>query len=113
RIARAGHRDRAGAREPRSRRTARAATDRAVRPWSARLTERGWIDAQLRAARPRAIAALLRYFRDLDTAEEALQRASLRALETWPVKGPPRDPVAWLVLVGRNASLDEVRRRNR
>lgn len=77
------------------------------------MTERGWIDAQLRAARPRAIAALLRYFRDLDTAEEALQRASLRALETWPVKGPPRDPVAWLVLVGRNASLDEVRRRNR
>jgi predicted RNA polymerase sigma factor len=42
-------------------------------------------------ARPRAIAALLRYFRDLDTAEEAFQEACLWALQTWPHKGPPRD----------------------
>jgi RNA polymerase sigma-70 factor (ECF subfamily) len=55
----------------------------------------------------------LRYFRDLDTAEEAFQEACLRALKTWPVKGPPRDPTAWLVLVGRNAALDGVRRRAR
>ena len=69
-----------------------------------------WIDAALRAARPQAIGALLRYFRDLDTAEEAFQDACLRALKTWPVKGPPRDPAAWLIFVGRNSAVDQLRR---
>src|SRR5690606_10017160 len=32
---------------------------------------------------------------------------------TWPVKGPPRDPAAWLIFVGRNAALDSVRRDSR
>lgn len=72
-----------------------------------------WIDHALIAARPQAIAALLRYFRDLDTAEEALQEACLRALRTWPDKGPPRDPVAWLIFVGRNFALDGMRRHKR
>lgn len=70
----------------------------------------GWIDSVLRAARPQAVGALLRYFRSLDQAEESFQEACLRALKTWPVNGPPRDPVAWLVLVGRNVGLDELRR---
>jgi RNA polymerase sigma-70 factor (ECF subfamily) len=56
---------------------------------------------------------LLRYFRDMDTAEEAYQEACLRALDTWPRNGPPRDPTAWLILVGRNAALDRARKRNR
>jgi RNA polymerase sigma-70 factor, ECF subfamily len=68
------------------------------------------IDVAILAARPKAMAALLRYFRDLDTAEEAFQEACLRALQTWPHKGPPRDPTAWLILVGRNAALDTQRR---
>jgi len=72
-----------------------------------------WIDAALTAARPQALGALLRYFRDLDTAEEAFQEACLRALKNWPVNGPPRDPAAWLILVGRNVALDEKRRLNR
>lgn len=70
-----------------------------------------WIASALTASRPRAMAALLRYFRDLDTAEEAFQEAGLRAMQHWPANGPPRDPVAWLILVGRNAALDELRRR--
>ncbi len=77
------------------------------------MTDAGWIEAALTAARPRATGALLRYFRDLDTAEEAFQEACLRALRTWPLNGPPRDPTAWLVLVGRNAALDAARRRER
>jgi RNA polymerase sigma-70 factor (ECF subfamily) len=72
-----------------------------------------WIDVALRGARPQAMGALLRHFRDLDLAEEAFQEACLRALKTWPKNGPPRDTVAWLVLVGRNAALDGVRRRKR
>ena len=48
-----------------------------------------WIDNALTSARPQAVGALLRYFRDLDRAEEAFQEACLRALKTWPVNGPP------------------------
>lgn len=72
-----------------------------------------WLAAALAAARPRVVSALLRVFRDLDTAEEAFQEASLRALRTWPRTGPPRDVAAWLILVGRNAALDGTRRRAR
>jgi RNA polymerase sigma-70 factor (ECF subfamily) len=70
----------------------------------------GWIDLAFRAARPRAVGALLRYFRNLDLAEEAFQEACLSALKKWPETGPPRDPAAWLIFVGRNAALDVVRR---
>src|ERR1700756_2391877 len=77
------------------------------------MTDLGWIDNALTAARPQAGAALLRYFRDLDRAEEASQEACLRALKSWVKNGPPRDPVAWLVLVGRNAGLDDIRRKAR
>jgi RNA polymerase sigma-70 factor (ECF subfamily) len=77
------------------------------------VTEVSWIEAAITAARPRAIAALLRYFRDLDEAEEGFQEACLRALKTWPQNGPPRDPAGWLIMVGRNAALDGVRKRSR
>jgi len=77
------------------------------------MSDLGWIDGALTSARPQAIAALLRYFRNLETAEEAFQEACLRALQKWPVNGPPRDPAAWLILVGRNFALDEVRRRSK
>jgi len=77
------------------------------------MADLAWIDAALTGARPQAIGALLRYFRDLDLAEEAFQDACLRALKTWPEKGPPRDPAAWLIFVGRNAAIDVVRRRGK
>jgi RNA polymerase sigma-70 factor (ECF subfamily) len=77
------------------------------------MNDLGWIDLALRSARPRAMGALLRYFRELDTAEEAFQEACLAALDKWPQHGPPRDPAAWLIFVGRNAALDGVRRRSK
>lgn len=77
------------------------------------MSDVAWIGAALAAARPQAVAALLRYFRNLDVAEEAFQEACLRALKTWPVNGPPRDPAAWCIFVGRNSALDEMRRRNK
>ncbi|MGE3928981.1 MAG: RNA polymerase sigma factor [Hyphomonadaceae bacterium] len=73
----------------------------------------GWIEAALLSARPQAVAALLRNFRDLDLAEEAYQDACLRALKAWPKNGPPRDPAAWLIMVGRNAAIDTVRKQSR
>jgi RNA polymerase sigma-70 factor (ECF subfamily) len=77
------------------------------------VTDLAWIDAALTAARPQAVGALLRYFRDLDIAEEAFQDACLRALKAWPQNGPPRDPAAWLIMVGRNAGIDGTRKRAR
>lgn len=77
------------------------------------MSDVAWISAALAAARPQAMAALLRYFRDLDTAEEAFQEACLRAVRTWPEKGPPRDATAWLIFVGRNTGVDAVRKQKR
>ncbi|MDE2061316.1 MAG: RNA polymerase sigma factor, partial [Bradyrhizobium sp.] len=77
------------------------------------MTDVAWIDAALTSARPQAVGALLRYFRNLDTAEEAFQNACLRALKSWPQQGPPRDAAAWLIMVGRNAAIDDVRRSNK
>lgn len=75
------------------------------------MTDLTWIDTAFKSARPQAMAALLRFFRgDLDRAEEAFQEACLRALQSWPEKGPPRDPAAWLIFVGRNSGIDEGRR---
>src|SRR5882724_7674551 len=74
------------------------------------MSDLAWINAALTSARPQAVGALLRHFRDLDTAEEAFQEASLRALQNWPQNGPPRDPAAWLIFVGRNIAIDAVRR---
>lgn len=63
--------------------------------------------------RPQALGALLRYFHDLDMAEEAFQDACLRTLKTWPQNGLPRDFAAWLILVGRNVVIDNLHRRGR
>src|SRR5690606_21794598 len=76
----------------------------------ARMKDPAWIDLAVSAARPQAMGALLRYFRDLDTAEEAFQEACLRAIRTWPDKGPPRDPTAWLIFVGRTSGVDQIRK---
>ncbi len=72
-----------------------------------------WIEATLSAVRPQAVGALLRYFRNLDAAEDAFQEACIRALKRWPESGPPDDPAAWLILVGRNLALDEIRRQKK
>jgi RNA polymerase sigma-70 factor, ECF subfamily len=77
------------------------------------VTDLAWINTALTSARPQALAALLRYFRDLDTAEEAFQEACLRALRSWPENGQPRDPAAWLIMVARNSAIDAARRQRK
>lgn len=77
------------------------------------MSDLAWISNSISAARPQAMGALLRYFRDLDTAEEAFQDACLRALKSWPQNGPPRDAAAWLIFVGRNSGIDAVRKRSK
>src|SRR6202023_3772224 len=111
---RRGARRRARSRRGQSRRRLRDSARGHVRARERRsVTDAAWIDAALTAARPQAIGALLRYFRNMDTAEEAFQEASLRALKHWRQNGPPRDPAAWLIFVGRNGGIDAARRRGR
>ncbi len=54
---------------------------------------------------------LARRFRDISLAEEAVQDAVVRALETWPVRGIPERPAAWLFTVARRRVLDVRRQR--
>ena len=72
-----------------------------------------WLGSLLAAMRPQVVGALVRHFRDIDRAEDAFQSACLRALSSWPEKGRPQDPVAWLILVGRNAAIDALRKEGR
>jgi RNA polymerase sigma-70 factor, ECF subfamily len=57
------------------------------------------------------IAALAARYRDLDLAEEAYAEACLRAAQSWPENGEPRDAAAWLYRVADRAVLDMLRRR--
>jgi RNA polymerase sigma-70 factor (ECF subfamily) len=59
----------------------------------------------------RALATLIRLVGDFDLAEDALQDAFSAALARWPRDGPPSNPRAWLVNVGRNKAIDRVRRK--
>ncbi len=72
-----------------------------------------WLEATFTLHRPRALAALTRYFRDIDMAEEAFADACLKALTVWPKDGAPRDPLAWLLTTARNSGLDHVRKSQR
>jgi RNA polymerase sigma-70 factor (ECF subfamily) len=47
---------------------------------------------------------------NLSLAEETVQEAMLRALQTWPYQGLPENPGAWLFRVAHNAAIDAVRR---
>ncbi len=67
----------------------------------------------VRRERPRVLAALVGFCRDVDLAEDAFQDACTRALATWPASGLPANPAAWLTTVARRRSLDLLRRRAR
>ncbi len=69
------------------------------------------IATELRAAQPKALATLIRLLGDMETAEDMLQEAFARAIETWPRTGAPDNPVAWLVTTGRRRAIDAYRRR--
>src|SRR5262249_61168492 len=61
----------------------------------------------------RAVATLIRVLGDFDLAEEAVQDAFITALETWPERGIPDNPGAWITTTARNRAIDRLRRRKR
>lgn len=64
----------------------------------------------LRAAYPQALATLTRLVGSVDSAEDALHDAALRALVNWRDEGVPDLPAAWLVRTARNRLIDQHRR---
>ncbi|HMG43602.1 MAG TPA: sigma-70 family RNA polymerase sigma factor [Acidimicrobiales bacterium] len=81
---------------PTSAREAREVAERTFR------AESGWV-----------LASLARRLGDVGAAEDAVQEAFVEALRTWPLRGVPREPVAWLTTTSRNRALDRVRRETR
>ena len=47
---------------------------------------------------------------NLSLAEDVVQDALARALQTWPEHGMPDNPAAWIMRAARNRALDVVRR---
>jgi RNA polymerase sigma-70 factor (ECF subfamily) len=60
----------------------------------------------------RIVATLTRLFgvRNLALAEDVTQDAFCRAMETWKIRGLPKNPSAWLMTVAKNRALDVLRR---
>jgi RNA polymerase sigma-70 factor (ECF subfamily) len=68
------------------------------------------IERVFRSESGRAVASLVRYFGDIDMAEEAVQDAFVIALERWPTAGLPPSPAGWIITTARNRALDRARR---
>ena len=71
------------------------------------------VDRLFREEQGRAVATLIRVTGDFDLAEEAVQDAFISALETWPQRGVPDNPGAWITTTARNRAIDRLRRRKR
>jgi RNA polymerase sigma-70 factor (ECF subfamily) len=69
------------------------------------------VDSLARDSASRLVAALARRLGAgrIAIAEDAVQHALLQALSSWPFKGVPMKPEAWLAVVAKNRALDLLR----
>lgn len=67
------------------------------------------ISAVWRIESAKIVAAVARMVREIGLAEELAQDALVAALESWPGKGVPDNPGAWLMRVAKNRALDHLR----
>ena len=66
-------------------------------------------EAAARASYGRLLAILAARSRDIAACEDALAQAFLAALQTWPARGVPHNPDAWLMTAARNDLRNSVR----
>jgi RNA polymerase sigma factor (sigma-70 family) len=73
----------------------------------------GVVEHLFRHEGAKMVAILTRIFgiEHLNLAEDVVQEALARALQTWPFYGVPKNPSAWIMRASRNLALDVVRRR--
>ncbi|MGI8984736.1 MAG: RNA polymerase sigma factor, partial [Acidimicrobiales bacterium] len=70
----------------------------------------GEVEETFRREFGRAVATLVRFFGDIDVAEEAVQDAFTVAVQRWPATGVPPNPGGWIVTTARNKAIDRLRR---
>jgi RNA polymerase sigma-70 factor, ECF subfamily len=68
------------------------------------------IDRIFREHYGRAVASLVRVFRDISIAEEAVQDAFTSAVQHWPSAGLPPSPAGWIITTARHRAIDRLRR---
>jgi RNA polymerase sigma-70 factor (ECF subfamily) len=68
------------------------------------------VERAFREESGRALATLARLLGDLGAAEDAVQEAFVEALRTWPERGVPDRPGAWITTTARNRAIDRARR---
>jgi RNA polymerase sigma-70 factor (ECF subfamily) len=68
------------------------------------------IERVFRSESGRAVATLVRFFGDIDLAEEAVQDAFVVALQRWPTDGLPPSPAGWIITTARRRGIDQIRR---
>jgi RNA polymerase sigma-70 factor, ECF subfamily len=68
------------------------------------------VESVFRQESGRIIATLIRIAGSFDLAEEAMQEAFASALATWPEKGVPENPGAWITAVAHRKLIDHGRR---
>ena len=72
----------------------------------------GLVEHLFRHQAGRLVARLTRLFgpANVGLAEETVQEALIRALQTWPYQGVPDNAAGWLFRVAHNLAVDAVRR---
>lgn len=73
-------------------------------------TPQAVVESVFRQESGRIIATLIRIGGSFDLAEEAMQEAFTSALATWPEKGVPENPAAWITAVAHRKLIDRGRR---
>jgi RNA polymerase sigma-70 factor (ECF subfamily) len=74
-------------------------------------TEASRVVASVAASeRLRIVSTLIRLTGDWELAEDCFQDAVARALTSWPQRGIPDNPAAWLTTVAKNLVVDALRR---
>jgi RNA polymerase sigma-70 factor (ECF subfamily) len=71
---------------------------------------RSAVESVFREQSGRIVASLIRISGSFDRAEEALQESFASALASWPVKGIPDNPAAWIMTAAHRKLIDGVRR---
>lgn len=74
------------------------------------VSARDAVDRVFREAYGQAVATLVRVFRDITLAEDAVQDALVVATERWRRDGIPANPAGWIVTTARNRAVDVLRR---
>ncbi len=71
---------------------------------------RSAIESVFRQESGRIVASLIRISGSFDRAEEAMQESFASALASWPAKGIPDNPAAWIMTAAHRKLIDAARR---